>query len=183
MPSATLVSRVAFDAVQGFDSQFMGFEDDDLFLRIFRKGFSNHYLDRAVTVWCIHTESTSFGIRMIRSRYKFFKKLAQSFPDEPARNRYYLRDYLMPRFGKLFVDHAIQAIKLDNEYRAEMFEHLDDYTRMVVGNPYVGWRAKTKLRITRFLLSHSSPGMVRAIGAATKLPGVKGFRRIYRTEG
>lgn len=182
LPSATLVSRAAFDAVQGFDDQFMGFEDDDLFMRIFRKGYSNHYLDRAVTVWCIHTESTSFGIRMIRSRYRFFKKLAATFPDEPKRNRYYLRDYLMPRFGKLFVDHAIQAIKLDNEYREEMFAHLDDYAGMVLGNPYVGWRAKTRLRLTRFLLAHSSPGMVRAIGNATKLPLFRGFRRLYRTE-
>jgi glycosyltransferase involved in cell wall biosynthesis len=182
LPSATLVSRVAFDAVQGFDSQFMGFEDDDLFMRIFRKGYSNHFVDRAVTVWCIHTESTSFGIRMIRSRYRFFKKLAATFPDEPKRGRFYLRDYLMPRFGKLFVDHAIEAIKLDNEYREEMFAHLDDYAHMVLTNPYVGFRAKAKLRLTRFLLSHSSPGMVRAIGAATKLPVIRGFRRLYRTE-
>jgi len=182
LPSATIVGRAAFEAVGGFDPQFMGFEDDDLFLRIFRKGYSNHYLDRAVTVWCIHTESTSFGIRMIRSRYRFFKKLAETFPDEPKRGRFYLRDYLMPRFGKLFVDHAIQAIKLDNEYRDEMFEHLDDYVHMVVTNPYVGVRAKTKLRITRFLLAHSSPGMVRAIGSATKFPLIRGFRRIYRTE-
>jgi glycosyltransferase involved in cell wall biosynthesis len=182
LPSATLVSRAAFEAVDGFDPQFMGFEDDDLFLRIFRAGWSNHYVDRAVTVWCIHIESTSFGIRMIRSRYRFFKKLAAMFPDEPRRNRFYLRDYLMPRFGKLFVDHAIDAIKLDNEYRAEMFAHLDDYASMVLSNPYVGVRAKTKLRITRFLLAHSSPGMVRAIGAVTKFPLLRGLRRVYRTE-
>lgn len=183
LPSATLVSRAAFDAVGGFDPQFMGFEDDDLFLRIFRAGWSNHYIDRPVTVWCIHVDSTSFGIRMIRSRYRFFKKLASMFPDEPRRNRYYLRDYLMPRFGKLFVDHAIEAIKLDNEYREEMFAHLDDYAQMVLTNPYVGVRAKTKLRLTRFLLRHSSPGTVRAIGAVTKIPLLRGFRRLYRTEG
>ncbi len=68
LPSATLISRKAFEAVGGFDSQFMGFEDDDLFLRVFRKGYSNYFVDKAVTVWCIHTASTSFGIRMIRSR-------------------------------------------------------------------------------------------------------------------
>ena len=119
---------------------------------------------------------------MIRSRYRFFKKLAAMFPDEPQRNRYYLRDYLMPRFGKLFVDHAIQAIKLDNEYREEMFAHLDDYAQMVLSNPYIGARAKARLRLTRFLLAHSSPGMVRAIGSVTKFPLLKGFRRLYRTE-
>lgn len=180
LPSASLVSRVAFDAVQGFDPQFMGFEDDDLFMRIFRKGYSNHFVDRAVTVWCIHTESTSFGIRMIRSRYRYFKKLAATFPDEPKRNRFYLRDYLMPRFGTIFVDHAIQAIKLDSEYRQEMFAHLDDYVRTVLNNPYVGRRAKAKLRLTRFLLAHASPRMVRTIGSATKLPMIRSLRGLYR---
>lgn len=182
LPSATLVSRAAFEAVGGFDSQFMGYEDDDLFLRIFRKGYSNHFIDRAVTVWCIHTESTSFSIRMVRSRFRYFKKLAEMFPDEPRRGRFYFRDYLMPRFGRFFVDHVIEAIKLDNEHRAEMFAHLHEYTEMVLANPYVGRRAKVKLWATRFLLSHSSPVMVRAVGAATKLPVIRGFRRLYRTE-
>ncbi|MDM0055823.1 glycosyltransferase family 2 protein [Variovorax fucosicus] len=182
LPSAALVSRVAFDAVGGFDGQFMGYEDDDLFLRIFRKGYSNHFIDRAVTVWCIHTESTSFGIRMIRSRFRYFKKLIAMFPDEPRRGRFYFRDQLVPRFGKFFVDHAIEAIKLDNEYRGEMFAYLSEYTDMVLANPYMGRRRKVKLWITRFLLSHSTPGIVRAIGSATKLPLIRGFRKIYKTE-
>src|SRR5437868_1774480 len=45
LPSAALVSRVAFEAVGGFDPQFMGFEDDDLFLRVFRKGYGNYFVD------------------------------------------------------------------------------------------------------------------------------------------
>jgi len=182
LPSAALVTRTAFEAVGGFDPQFMGYEDDDLFLRIFRRGYSNYFVDRAVTVWCIHTESTSFSIRMVRSRFRYFKKLVGMFPDEPRRGRFYFRDYLMPRFGRFFVDHVIEAIKLNNEHRAEMFSHLDEYTRMVLANPFVGRRAKVKLWTTRFLLSHSTPGMVRAIGAATKLPLIRGFRRLYRTE-
>ena len=181
LPSAALVSRVAFEAVGGFDPQFVGFEDDDLFLRVFRKGYSNYFVDRAVTVWCIHTESTSFSIRMVRSRFRYFRKLAGMFPDQPRRGRFFLRDYLMPRFGKHFVDDAIEAVKLDNEHREEMFAHLDEYTRMVLANPSVGRLAKLKLRTTRFLLAHSSPGMVRAIGAATKLPLIRGLRRLYRT--
>jgi GT2 family glycosyltransferase len=119
LPSATLVSREAFEAVGGFDSQFMGYEDDDLFMRIFRKGYSNHFVDKAVTVWCIHTASTSFGIRMVRSRFKYFKKLLQMFPDEHQRGRYYLRDYLMPRFQLFFVNEAIEAIKKDDQYRGK----------------------------------------------------------------
>ena len=104
------------------------------------------------------------------------------FPDEPRRGRFYFRDQLMPRFGKFFVDHAIEAIKLDNEYRAEMFAVLSEYTDMVLANPYMGRRRKAKLRITRFLLRHSTPGIVRAIGSATRLPLIRSFRKIYKTE-
>ena len=104
------------------------------------------------------------------------------FPQEPRRGRFYFRDQLVPRFGKFFVDHAIEAIKLDNEYRGEMFAYLSEYTDMVLANPYMGRRRKVKLWLTRFLLSHSTPGIVRAIGSATKLPVIRGFRRIYKTE-
>ncbi len=179
LPSATLVSRRAFEAVDGFDSQFMGFEDDDLFLRIFRKGFSNYFIDKAVTVWCIHTASTSFGIRMIRSRFKYFKKLTQMFPDEHQRGRYYFRDCLVPRFQPYFVNHAIESIKNDDQYRQEMSAILNEYGAMVLANPYVGRKKKLRLRITLFLLNHCPPAMVRFVGAVTRLPGVRSLRRLY----
>jgi glycosyltransferase involved in cell wall biosynthesis len=181
LPSATLVSREAFEAVGGFDSQFMGYEDDDLFMRIFRKGYSNHFVDKAVTVWCIHTASTSFGIRMVRSRFKYFKKLLQMFPDEHQRGRYYLRDYLMPRFQLFFVNEAIEAIKKDDQYRGEMEAVLAEYIGIVLANPYVGRKHKFRLWITLFLLRHSTPGTVRLVGAFTRLPGIRSLRRIYKS--
>lgn len=180
LPSAALIGRNAFEAVGGFDTQFMGYEDDDLFLRIFRKSYSNYFVDRAVTVWCIHTESTSFSIRMVRSRFRYFKKLTETFPDEPKRGRYFLRDYLMPRFGRFFVDHVIEAIKLESDQLPELTAHLDEYTRIVLANPYVGRRAKWKLRATRAILAHSSPEFVRTVGAATKLPLLRSLRGLYR---
>ncbi|WP_062471148.1 glycosyltransferase family 2 protein [Variovorax boronicumulans] len=180
LPSAALVSRRAFEAVDGFDSQFMGFEDDDLFLRIFRKGFSNYFVDKAVTVWCIHTASTSFGIRMTRSRFKYFKKLVQMFPDEHLRGRYYLRDFLVPRFQPYFVNHAIESIKNDDQYREEMSAILNEYGAMVLSNPYVGRKKKLRLRITLFLLNHCPPGVVRLVGTVTKLPGIRSLRKLYK---
>ena len=45
LPSATLMSRKAFEAIGGFDEELCGYEDDDLFLRMFRAGFENIYLD------------------------------------------------------------------------------------------------------------------------------------------
>ncbi len=178
LPSAALISRTAFDAIGGFDAQFMGFEDDDLFLRIFRKGFTHHFVDKVVTVWCIHTGSTSFDMRMTRSRFRYFKKLVAMFPDEPRRNRYYLRDYLMPRFGRYFMDHVIEAVKADDPNRAEMSQVLEDYAQIVYANSGVSAAKKRQLRFTVFMAEHSPPALIRAIGSLTRLPGVRSLRQM-----
>ncbi|MDR2852457.1 MAG: glycosyltransferase family 2 protein [Burkholderiaceae bacterium] len=175
LPSAALISRAAFEAVDGFDTQFVGFEDDDLFLRIFHKGYTNHYVDQAVTVWCIHTDSTSFGMRMIRSRFNYFKKMAAMFPDEPWRNRYYLRDCLMPRFGRYFVDHVIEATKTGHASLFEMRAILSEYAAIVQASPNAG--SKMRLRAIMALVRYSPPALIRTIGAFTRLPGVRALRR------
>lgn len=155
LPSASLISRRAFVSVAGFDEQFMGFEDDDLFLRIFRAGFTNYFVDKAVTVWCIHTESTSFGIRMSRSRLKYFKKLVVMFPDEPLRRRYCLRDYLVPRFGALFLNDVIKACLSGNEeLRAETQRMLENYAAIIAANPYVRRMVKLQFGLAALVLRH-----------------------------
>ena len=41
VPSVTLVLKEALDEVGGFDEKLSGYEDDDLFLRLFAKGYGN----------------------------------------------------------------------------------------------------------------------------------------------
>jgi glycosyltransferase involved in cell wall biosynthesis len=50
-PSATLISRAAIETVAGFDEQLCGYEDDDLFLRIFRAGYDNLFVPYATSQW------------------------------------------------------------------------------------------------------------------------------------
>ena len=176
LPSASLFGRHAFEAVGGFDTQFMGYEDDDLSLRLFRAGFTNHFLDKPVTVWCIHTESTSFNIRMVRSRFKYFMKLVRDFPDQPRFRRFFLRECFMPRFGRYFVDHVIEAVKADDPNRAEMSSILRQYADIVLANPAVGRKQKLKLRAVVFMVENSPPGLIRAVGSFTRLPGVRNLR-------
>jgi glycosyltransferase involved in cell wall biosynthesis len=164
LPSASLIARKAFEDVGGFDEQFMGFEDDDLFIRIFRAGYTNYFVDEAVTVWCIHTASTSFGIRMSRSRFKFFKKLAVEFPDEPLRGHFYLRDYLVPRFGKYFVNDVIKArSRGENENYVEVMGILDSYGAIIEQNPFVGRMTKIGFMTTRFLLRYTPDFLLRGV--------------------
>ena len=58
VPSASLICRKAFEAVGGFDERLCGYEDDDLFMRIFRTGNDNVYIKRALSQWQIYTGST-----------------------------------------------------------------------------------------------------------------------------
>ncbi len=164
LPSASIISRSAFKAVQGFDQQFMGYEDDDLFLRMFRAGFTNTFIDRAVTVWCINSESTSYSIRMSRSRWRFLKKVYQAFPSDPVRSRYVLRDVLVPRFNPSIVGEAFQAVVRPNSVRGrtlaphadELISILQDYKDLVLREPWVSSGTKWKIFVRTILISTRS---------------------------
>lgn len=178
LPSASIVSRKAFDAVGGFDPQFMGYEDDDLFMRIFRKGYTNHFLDRPVTVWCIHKESTSYSVRMSRSRFRYFKKLVEMLPDDPDRALFFFRDCLVPRFHKNFVEEAAKAAREGGEHAEEIFQILREYTNMVLANPNVKTRKKLKLRAASFLLPRMSKTGMKVLDTVYSLPVVRSIPRI-----
>ena len=98
LPSASLISRRAFLAVGGFDEQLCGYEDDDLFMRMFRNGYDSVYLERPLSQWRIYPWSTSYTSRMALSRNVYARKLVAMFPDDVERARYYIRDLIVPRF-------------------------------------------------------------------------------------
>jgi glycosyltransferase involved in cell wall biosynthesis len=124
LPSAALISRRAFDAVGGFDSRFTGYEDDDLFLRLHSAGFTNHFVETPVTVWCIHNESTTYSMRMVRSRYRYYQKLADALPQ--------YSDAIVRRFGLHFAYDAILTSSSAHPlvaHRPEILEILDEFSK------------------------------------------------------
>jgi len=178
LPSAALISRAAFEAVEGFDTQFTGYEDDDLFLRIFRQGYTSYFVDKAVTVWCLHPNNTTFSMTMVRSRFRYFKKQAAACPDEPRRHRYYLSYCLMPRFEHYFMGQAIQSAMTNNANRQEMRAILDEYAAIVLANPHVGKRPRLKLRLALLLVHQCPPWLIRVIlGTLARLPKIGGRLR------
>ena len=114
VPSATLISRAAFNAVGGFDERLSGYEDDDLFLRLFRAGYGNVFLDTALMKWRFHAESSSFTNRMRQSRAIYLKKWWDAYPDDVLQNRSVRRDSLLPRFYPELVNDYMQALLDDN---------------------------------------------------------------------
>ena len=98
LPSASLISREAFNAAGGFDERLSGYEDDDLFLRVFRTGYDNVYIGKALSQWRIYPASSSYTSRFAQSRYIYCQKLMDMFPNDKQLGRYYIRDMIVPRF-------------------------------------------------------------------------------------
>jgi glycosyltransferase involved in cell wall biosynthesis len=131
LPSASLISRKAFEAIGGFDENLTGYEDDDLFLRLFRAGYDNVYLDIPLTQWRIHTGSSSYSPRMSESRAIYVRKLLASFPDEPQRRRYFARDCLAPRFfPKLASDYLVALRAREKDGVKATFHNLKFASRL-----------------------------------------------------
>lgn len=150
LPSASLISRAAYNSVSGFDEQFRGYEDDDLFIRLYRKGFDVVFVNKPVLVWCINGESTSYSIHMSRSRFKYFLKISKEFGDRVDRNLFFLRDYLIPRFEPSF-SHDVLKYK-DTEYEEEVLNIFDEYINFITKNKYVSYSTKLRAKIFRFAL-------------------------------
>lgn len=149
LPSATIISREAFDAVGGFDPQFIGYEDDDLFMRIFRKGYTNYFLPKWVSTWRMRHESTSFSIKMSRSRIRFCKKILETFPDEPAHGVSFFAQFIVPRFAATFLRETLIVRYGDNTLR-ERIEILKEFANMIYACPLLPKSYKTKFKIAVF---------------------------------
>ena len=98
LPSASLVSKDAIKTVGMFDERLSGYEDDDLFTRLFSATYGSIYINRPVTKWRLYGSSTSFSPRMARSRMIYFKKQLELYPDDPAIDLNWSREVIGPRF-------------------------------------------------------------------------------------
>lgn len=167
LPSASLISREAYVAVSGFDPQFTGYEDDDLFLRIYRRGYTNYFLKDPVTVWCINTNSTSFSLKMSQSRLKYIKKLCEMFPDDRDKLRYYTRDIIFPRFNDIVFAEAFRAISpTTSPHSKKMAHHADElisimneFMALMLAKTNLPLKAKLKMRLQSKIITKKSKGL------------------------
>jgi glycosyltransferase involved in cell wall biosynthesis len=81
LPSASLINRAAFEAIGGFDERLSGYEDDDLFLRLFIAGYENVFIDEALSQWRMVSDSSGHSHRMFRSGLIYADKLFRRYPD------------------------------------------------------------------------------------------------------
>jgi glycosyltransferase involved in cell wall biosynthesis len=115
LPSSSLIKRDAFDAVGGFDTRLSGYEDDDLFYRLFRAGYDNAYLEKPLSAWRIHPASSGHSPRMLDSRSVYAEKLLVSHIAGTPTERQIAQRIIIPRFtNNLLIDIRNAARSHDN---------------------------------------------------------------------
>jgi GT2 family glycosyltransferase len=149
LPSASLISRAAFEAIGGFDPRLSGYEDDDLFLRMFQAGYDGLYVDECLSQWRIHGSSSSYSARMRRSRRIYAGKLMAAFPDNPRDNLHYVSEVIVPRFVRSAVIDLNAALRAGNfSAFPEIVAELKELTPGLRQPQRLAWK------ITLFFLAH-----------------------------
>jgi glycosyltransferase involved in cell wall biosynthesis len=193
LPSATLIRKDVFQALGGFDEQFRGYEDDDLFLRFFMGGYSNIFIDKPVTVWTLNPSSTSFSESMARSRYLYFQKLIKTFPPSSVPSTNVFGDLIVPRFAFQFAADVISSAFEGGKNFEERQMRLRSFREIFVKSYEVEPRFRKKYLIATYPLVRLSAGALRMAMKAglrlsplldkTGLPGAAFFITRYRNLG
>jgi glycosyltransferase involved in cell wall biosynthesis len=120
-PSATLIARAAILAVGGFDERLSGYEDDDLFLRIFMANYDNVYLPYPTSQWRIHETSGGGSARMESSLKIYGTKLIEMFPNDRWRGFYYRSDIIAPRIINTWLQMYVRASRYKNKPKMKLY--------------------------------------------------------------
>ncbi len=187
LPSATLIKREVFLDIGGYDVELRGYEDDDLFLRLFLAGYTNRFTPEAVTAWTLNTSSTSFSESMARSRFIYFKKLVDRFPDGSVVGTRVFGDLLFKRFSQQFAKDVISSVFDGGANFAERVARLSEYRKMVISSSEVPSLQRRKYLISTYPLVAFGPNVLRMtlkvllkIGILSILPGFRSQQDIIR---
>ena len=85
LPSASLMRRRALMTVRGFDRRLSGYEDDELYLRFYRAGYTIAPQLRTRVRYRTHGSNASSSVAFLRSRLVFLQLLTEHYPSAPGR--------------------------------------------------------------------------------------------------
>ncbi|MBX3067050.1 MAG: glycosyltransferase [Cryobacterium sp.] len=120
-PSATLIRKSAILEVGGFDERLSGYEDDDLFLRIFLANYDNAFIEEPTSQWRIHSTSSGASDRMEDSLRIYSNKLIETFPNDRWRGLYYRSDVIAPRFIRTWLQMYVRASRFKNKQKMKLY--------------------------------------------------------------
>jgi GT2 family glycosyltransferase len=121
LPSASLISRTAFERIGGFDERLVGYEDDDLFVRLFQAGFQFTYVPQSLSQWRVHSGSSSHSPTIELSRATYANKLLEIFPE--------FSQIIRTRFVRMLRGVFINALKAGD---AQALRAAITYTRTIL---------------------------------------------------
>jgi len=154
LPSASLISRESFDSIGGFDENLIGYEDDDLFLRLFLAGYQGEFVPEDVAVWCIRSDSTSYSLHMAVSRLNFFKKWVDIIEklDLSRDEEMQLFCALVRRFTAPFLISAAKEVGIQPPPGEYAFRKLMlDFIKIVIKNKLTNPKIRFQLMLVRFM--------------------------------
>jgi glycosyltransferase involved in cell wall biosynthesis len=143
MPGVMTVRRELVRRVGGFDETLSGYEDDDLFLRLFLNG-AVRYLPESTLRWRQHDENYGQTSRMVPSRLRYWEKLmAEHTAGGTDRRRAH---GISRRFFREFLRQAAQQLRAGNPTFADnlatgrrIVPHLSAFDRLAFGYWMTPW--------------------------------------------
>lgn len=148
-PGATLIRKKAFDSVGGFDPMLSGYEDDDLFTRLFYAGWENRFTPESLSTWRIYWSSSQFKERTRKSRRYYAEKLMSTFPDDPGGMRMWVRDAIAPRFSRICLEEYERALTVG---MADLCRELAEEALRYAAHTdlaHIGRKERWKMRLMR----------------------------------
>jgi glycosyltransferase involved in cell wall biosynthesis len=147
LPSASILRKAAVEQVGGFDTRLRGYEDDDLFIRVFQAGWTSEFLPESLTRFRVHEGSSSDNSSFRTSRMIFFEKMSEEYPDDYRLNRLYVSEVLVPRLLASTVSEYSSALAAQRYADARRIA--DSIGALLAGRPTVSMRARIGVAVMR----------------------------------
>jgi glycosyltransferase involved in cell wall biosynthesis len=160
MPGLMTVRRDLLLRVGGFDESLSGYEDDDLFLRLYQIA-SITYVPESTMKWRRHDEAYSLTARQVRSRVLYWQKLLAEHAGGGADARRVQR--ISTRFFRESLRQAGRQLRAGNPlWKAnlaaaeQMAPYLRGVERLILGRHAAAWcRATARSKALRYLMERS----------------------------
>jgi glycosyltransferase involved in cell wall biosynthesis len=164
LPSASLIRRKALYSVRGFDRRLIGYEDDDLFVRLFRRGWTYDHVPESTVRYRMHAGGASRSTAFLRSRLVYFETLLRAVPDD-HRLGLYLSSAIIPRFFQVTMREYSEALAFRDFDRAREIAKALERISSLDAPHRSRWRRRWELRLIQ-----RPERMRRVLGLVESLP-------------